>query len=110
MKNELEIINLSDLEKKGTVPGSKVSIVHSQNMTIAYWNFDKGISLPEHNHPHEQVVNIISGVFELTVDGEPYQLNAGQTVIVPPHAQHSGKAITDSYVIDVFYPIREDYR
>jgi quercetin dioxygenase-like cupin family protein len=31
-------------------------------------------------------------------------------VIIPPHAVHSGKAMAKSRVIDVFYPIREDYR
>ena len=63
-----------------------------------------------HSHPHEQVSNVISGTFELTVDGVPYRLEPGTAVVIPPHAVHSGRSITDSALIDVFYPVREDYR
>lgn len=37
-------------------------------------------------------------------------MRAGEVLIVPPDVKHKGKAITDCYVIDVFYPIREDYQ
>ena len=79
-------------------------------MTFSFWNIEKGAQLPAHSHPHEQVTNIIEGRFELTVDGESKKLGPGSVVIIPPHAVHSGKAMAKSRVIDVFYPIREDYR
>jgi quercetin dioxygenase-like cupin family protein len=41
---------------------------------------------------------------------EEKRLGPGSVVIIPPHAVHSGKSVTRSRVIDVFYPIREDYR
>jgi quercetin dioxygenase-like cupin family protein len=66
--------------------------------------------LPEHSHPHGQVTNVLKGEFELTVDGESKRLGPGSVVIIPPNAVHSGKALAKSRVIDVFYPIREDYR
>src|SRR2546422_10028634 len=68
------------------------------------------ISLPAHAHVHEQVVNMIEGVFELTIAGETRTLGQGSVAIIPSNALHSGKAITDCRIIDAFYPIREDYR
>ena len=59
---------------------------------------------------HEQVVNVLRGEFELTVDGETKHLKPNDVACIPSNAVHSGKAITDCYILDVFYPVREDYR
>lgn len=106
----MKLINLADIEEKQMLPGLHVRFVHSENMTFAYWNIDAGAALPDHKHPHEQVVNIIEGDFELTVDGEPRIIKPGDVVIIPGNVSHSGKAVTNSRIIDVFYPIREDYK
>jgi quercetin dioxygenase-like cupin family protein len=66
--------------------------------------------LPEHAHPHEQVTNVIEGVFDLTVEAETTRLRAGSAVLIPPNANHSGKSVTACRIIDVFHPVREDYR
>ena len=69
-----------------------------------------GIDLPEHSHPHDQITNIIEGEFELTVDGVPEILSAGHYRVIPPDVVHSGRSITVCRIIDVFSPVREDYR
>ncbi|MFX0065266.1 MAG: cupin domain-containing protein [Candidatus Hermodarchaeota archaeon] len=106
----MSYIDLSQIEEKELVSGFIVKFVHSENMTFAYWTIKAGSSLPEHSHPHEQVANIIKGKFEFTIDGATQIINPGTTVIIPSNAKHSGKAITDCFIIDVFYPIREDYK
>ena len=106
----MQYINLKDVEEKELVSGFTVRFIHSENMTFSFWNIEKGARLPEHSHPHEQVTNVLKGEFELTVDGESKRLGPGSVVIIPPDAVHSGIALAESRVIDVFYPIREDYR
>lgn len=66
--------------------------------------------MPEHSHPHEQVANLIAGKFEMTVAGETRTIEPGMVAVIPSEAKHSGRALTDCYILDVFYPIREDYR
>jgi len=102
--------HLYDIETKLPVEGAQVRFVHSENMTMAYWQFEPGTDLPEHSHPHEQISNVMGGSFELTIEDEILDLEAGSVVVIPPNAVHSGRAITGCYVIDVFYPVREDYR
>ena len=106
----MQYTNLEEIEEKELVSGFKVRFIHSENMTFSFWHIEKGARLPEHSHPHEQVTNVLKGEFELTVDGESKRLGPGSVVIIPPNAVHSGKALAKSRVIDVFYPIREDYR
>ena len=59
---------------------------------------------------HEQVCNVLEGTFELTIDGESRQLGVGQVGVIPSNAVHSGRAITACRVLDIFHPVREDYR
>jgi mannose-6-phosphate isomerase-like protein (cupin superfamily) len=66
--------------------------------------------LPAHSHPHEQVVNVLDGEFELVVEGTPHVLRTGDVFAIPGNAPHSGQALTSCWILDVFCPIREDYR
>lgn len=103
-------IDLQNIEPREIMPGFLGRMVHSDNMTFVHWHIDAGAPLPEHSHMHEQVVNVIEGQFELIVAGEAQTLGPSEVACIPSNALHSGKAITDCYIIDVFYPIREDYR
>jgi len=106
----MSFVNLNDLNEKQPVFGFHGRFVHSDHMTLAYWNIDAGSSLPEHAHSHEQFVNLIEGNFEFTLNGETRVLQAGSVVVIPSNITHSGKAISHCKIIDVFYPVREDYR
>lgn len=106
----MPFIKLDNVKKiKELVPGFDVRFVHSDNMTFAYWDIKKDALLPEHSHPHEQVANVIEGIFELTIDGVTEVVDNSNVAIIPSNKIHSGRALTDCKIMDVFYPIREDY-
>ena len=113
MKHSEEIMAFIDLEKileREVVPGFLARFVHSEFMTISYWDVKEGHTLPEHSHPHEQITTVIRGTFKLTIDGESKIIEAGSVAIIPSGSKHSGESLTDCYIIDVFYPIREDFK
>ena len=105
----MNLIKLYEMQEREMVPGYHAKFVHSDNVTLAYWSIDEGNALPKHAHPHEQVVNVIEGIFEIAVNGEVLELQPGSVVVVPPNVMHSGRALTSCKIIDVFYPIRTDY-
>lgn len=102
--------DLREIEQREVFCGFLGRIVHSGSMTFVHWIIQPNSSLPEHSHPHEQVVNVIDGQFELTIDGETHGLGPGTVAVIPPDASHSGRSITQCRIIDVFHPVREDYR
>lgn len=106
----MELYQFENMEEKEILPGLFVRFVHSENMTLAYWRILPGCELPTHSHVNEQVVNVIEGELELVVDGRPHILTRGKVVVLPPDMPHSGKAITECHIIDVFHPVREDFR
>lgn len=90
--------------------GFHARMIHTDNMTIAYVDVEQGADLPEHAHMHEQVLNLLEGRFELIVNGQPHLLEPGDVFAIPSNAPHSGKAHTRCRIIDIFQPVREDFR
>ena len=103
-------ISLESIESREILTGFNGKFIHSDNLTLAYWDIDEGASLPEHAHEHEQVVNMLEGEFEITVGGNPLSLKPGDVVVIPGNVPHSGKAISKCRILDVFSPARDDYR
>lgn len=106
----MELFKHNNQEIKNLLDGGKVRLIHTQNLTLAEWEFDEGSDLPEHSHPHEQITKVISGRFALTVEGVTYTLEEGDSIIINPNELHSGKSLTKSKLIDVFHPAREDLK
>jgi quercetin dioxygenase-like cupin family protein len=103
------VTQLREISTQEIVPGFFAKIIHSQHMTFVYWDALPQAILPEHSHPHEQVAHIQEGEFELVLEGRPYVLKAGDVMVIPPYAVHSGQARTACKILDVFSPLREDY-
>jgi quercetin dioxygenase-like cupin family protein len=101
---------IGSLDPRELVPGHHGRFVHSEHTTHVYWQIDVDARLPEHSHPHEQIVNVLEGTYELSVDGESFVLDAGDVLVIPGGAAHSGRAHTECRILDVFSPVREEYR
>lgn len=104
------VLHISELAGQELLEGAAARFVHADTMTLAYWTFAPDVRVPEHMHPHEQVTNVIEGVFELTLGQETSHLEAGSVAVIPSNTAHSGRAVTACRIIDVFHPVREDYR
>ncbi|HEY69909.1 MAG TPA: cupin domain-containing protein [Anaerolineae bacterium] len=106
----MTFLNLDEIEARELLPGLTMRCVHSEGMTLVYWEIEAGAEMPLHDHPHEQVANVLEGELQLTVQGETRILKPGQVAVIGSNVPHAGKAITDCRVLDVFHPVREDYR
>jgi quercetin dioxygenase-like cupin family protein len=100
----------SSIEAKEIAPGFFSKLIHTANNTINFIEVKAGYTLKTHKHFHEQCSFVIEGQFELTVNGIPQTLDTGLFATIPPNAEHSGRAITDCKLIDLFSPVREDYK
>jgi quercetin dioxygenase-like cupin family protein len=103
-------LSLIDMPEKEIVSGFFAKFLHTNAVTIGHVRIVAGSELPTHQHFHAQTTQVISGALSFTLDGETQLLSAGSVVHILPNLPHSAKALTDCYVIDVFCPVREDYR
>ncbi|HXY15439.1 MAG TPA: cupin domain-containing protein [Terriglobales bacterium] len=105
----MPIIDTSKLKVIERLPGWRGRYFHSQNMTFAHYEFDRGASIHEHFHPQEEVYELIEGELQLTIDGVAQIAKPGIAAIVPANARHSVKALTNGQAIIVDYPVRRDF-
>lgn len=69
-----------------------------------------GAELPMHSHPHEQIGFLVAGRLLLTIGEEACEVAAGDSWAVPGDVPHGAKVLEAAEAIEVFYPVREDYR
>ncbi len=62
-----------------------------------------------HEHPHEQIIYVLDGELDFTMGDETFRVRKGDSLYAPPNVRHGCVAVTDSHVLDVFSPQREDF-
>lgn len=102
--------SLHTLPQKEIIPGFLGKSVHGEKMSLIFWEVEAGAVVPQHSHEHEQIMHLLEGSFEFTLGGVTRVCSPGDVVVIPSHATHSGKALTPCRLIDIFSPVREEYR
>jgi quercetin dioxygenase-like cupin family protein len=106
----MSVVQLSTVPVKEIFPGIRARVVHTERTSQSFVEIQAGASFPQHQHPHEQTVNMLEGELEIVVGSETHRLTPGQVLVIPPDVPHSGHAVTNCRVLDVFAPTRDDYR
>ncbi len=106
----MAFINYNTKSKATIFPGIQSAMEHSAQSTFGCVTLEAGVIAPLHSHPHEQWTYVLEGEMEFTLEGETQLLLPGMGALIPSNAVHGAKAVTACKVIDVFTPVREDYR
>jgi len=82
-------------EKVQYAEGSVVSkiIIRNEHGNVTLFAFDKGEFLSEHTAPFDAIVQVLDGVGEVVIDGKSYQLNVGESIIMPANVRHAVNAV-----------------
>jgi quercetin dioxygenase-like cupin family protein len=102
--------DLQQIEPRELIKGFRGRFVHTEKSTLVFWEIEAGAELPLHAHFHEQTTYVMEGRFELTVAGETQVYEPGLVAVIPSNVEHSGRALTPCKILDVFCPVREEYR
>ena len=106
----MALINLSELKTKELIKGFDARFIHTENLTLGYVTIKSGSVLPPHSHANEQVTHVLEGKLEMNIGGVTQIAEHGKVAVIPSGVVHSAKALSDCQVLDVFYPVREDYK
>lgn len=104
------MIKISEVKQKKLIEGIIGQYVHGVTTTFGYVTIVKGSQLLLHHHPHEQITFMLEGKLEMQIGEEIVILEPGIVKVIPSNTPHSAVALTDCILIDVFSPVREDYR
>lgn len=85
--------------------------VHGERLTMSVVELDPGAVVGEHRHDNEQLGIVISGSITFRVGDERQELGPGGTWRIPSDTPHEATAGPEgAVVIDIFAPVREDFR
>jgi quercetin dioxygenase-like cupin family protein len=91
-------------------PGIKrQTVAHGQTMYQMVAYLAAGSKMPEHQHPQEQIVHILSGHMKLIVQGTPHDLRTGDSFYLGSGIPHGVETIEETRVLDTFSPPRHEY-
>jgi quercetin dioxygenase-like cupin family protein len=82
---------------------------YNDDLMMVKFKFTKGGIGAPHHHIHSQGAVVMSGVFELTIDGEKKILRAGDGYFVAPNMVHGAVCLEDGILLDAFSPVRRDF-
>lgn len=87
-----EVYNMT--EKVAYAEGSVVSkiIIRNERGNVTLFAFDKGEFLSEHTAPYDAIAQILDGKGEVVIDGKSFELNVGESIIMPANVRHSVNA------------------
>lgn len=103
--------NFNDMEWEVVREGVKRKAYTGEGATIAMNELQPGHTPKPHSHPHEQIVYIVQGEGDFTVEGEVYHLKEGGLMVIPPNVEHFIQVTSDIPVLnlDIFTPKRAEY-
>ncbi|HYI75369.1 MAG TPA: cupin domain-containing protein [Gaiellaceae bacterium] len=103
--------DLAALEPFAIWDGVVARSIDGERVGLAIVELDPETVVPEHHHDNEQLGMVLRGTVRFRVGDETRTLEPGGTWRIPPNVPHEVHVGPEgAVVIDVFSPVREDWR
>ena len=104
------VVGLRAADPLELAPGVTMRPLFGEGAMLNLLEFDPGARVPVHDHPHEQLGYVLEGELALEIDGVEHRLRPGDAYRIAGGTPHGAWSDGPCLVIDVFQPVREDYR
>lgn len=84
-------------------------MVTGEREMLAQVYLKRGCLVPVHSHASEQMTYVLQGALRYLVAGEEITVREGEVLHIPSGVEHQAEALEDTFELDVFSPIREDW-
>jgi quercetin dioxygenase-like cupin family protein len=92
-------------------PGVHIQTCSVERMMISVVDLEPHSVVEEHSHPHEQVGMLLSGRAIFYIGEEQKTVQPGDIWRIPGNVRHKVVVLDEpARAIDIFTPIRDDYR
>jgi quercetin dioxygenase-like cupin family protein len=84
-------------------------IVAGEREMLAQIYLKRGALVPMHAHESEQMTYVLQGALRYMVGGDEIVVREGEVLHIPSNVPHQAEALEDTFELDVFSPIRQDW-
>jgi quercetin dioxygenase-like cupin family protein len=104
---EGRFVDVDAIEAVEMVPGLNFQPVLSEHAIVNVVSFAPHTEAPMHSHVEEQIVIVVEGEFDFTLDGATRTMRAGDMAVIPPWVPHGARTRdVPCKEMDVFTPPR----
>ena len=87
-----QIMNFSDKVDYSAEGIVSKRVIQKEKGNVTLFAFDKGQKLSEHSAPFDAMVQVLDGKAEILINGQPFILTSGQSIIMPANIPHAVNA------------------
>ncbi len=84
-------------------------VITGEREMLAQIYLKRGCIVPMHSHESEQMTYVLSGAMKFLIDGDETIVREGEVLIIPSWVPHQAEALDDTFEMDMFSPIRQDW-
>lgn len=84
-------------------------IVAGERQMLAQVYLKRGALVPLHRHASEQLQYVLQGALRVMIDGAEVVVREGEVLRIPSGAAHQAEALDDTFTLETFSPVREDW-
>jgi quercetin dioxygenase-like cupin family protein len=100
-----------ELGRHTIFPGVTIQTAAAEKMMLSLVELEPHAVVEEHSHPHEQVGLLLQGRALFFIGDEQKEVGPGDFWRIPGGVRHKVIALDQPVrALDVFCPVREDYR
>ena len=112
MGKDMSVVKTEDVQSFNPEPGMvRQVLAHNPQLMLVRHFFEKGWVGARHSHPHEQLVYVVKGKLRIDIDGKKtFEVSAGESFVVDGGVEHGASALEEAEVLDIFTPMREEYK
>lgn len=75
--------------------------LEAQGYEVSLYTYPPGTYFPPHTHEVDKIDAVISGKFQITMEGSSVVLQPGDAIHVPKHTEHSAEVIGSESVVSL---------
>ena len=107
----IQFIDKSKCTHRTIFPGVDIYTLAGDKLMLSLVEFEPGAIVEAHSHPHEQAGMVLEGRGRFIVGDDDRVLGPGDMYTIPGGVTHRVLALDEGLkALDVFHPVREDYR
>ena len=99
--DEIELDKVTEMISRKVVTGALEM--------LAQIYLKKGALVPMHSHESEQMTYVLQGALKFLIGGDEITVREGEVLHIPSWVEHQAEALEDTFELDVFSPIRQDW-
>jgi quercetin dioxygenase-like cupin family protein len=86
------------------------TLAYNDSVMLCHFLLEKDAKIPLHNHKEHQIGYVINGKVKFLTENGDFIAKTGDSYVFDSHERHGAILLEKSEIIEVFHPLREDYK